>query len=29
MFRKSKKSMSAIGEIIDQPMKDFKNTLEK
>ena len=29
MFRKSKKSISTIGEIIDQPMKDFKNTLEK
>ena len=27
--RKPKESLSAIGRIIDQPMKDFKKTLEK
>ena len=29
MFKKKNKSISAIGQIIDQPMKDFKKTLEK
>ena len=27
--RKPKESLSSIGRIIDQPMKDFKKTLEK
>ena len=29
MFKKKNKSISEIGQIIDQPMKDFKKTLEK